>query len=87
MKKEISKNFKLLNTFKAYVIGQALADESPTREMTRWSTDTAATRMTAGVYANTNVSSYAIIVDVTTKAKIGGAGWCGTVSTTVVAQA
>ena len=80
-------DFKLLSSFKAYIIGQSSAEESPTKDMTKWSTDTAATRKTAGVDIGTNVSSYAIIVDVTTKAKIGGAGWCGTVSATAVAQA
>ena len=53
--------------------------------MTKWSTDTAATRKTAGVDVSTNVSSYAIYVDLTTKGKIGGDGWCGvtTVGTAV----
>ena len=78
-------DFKLLNMFKVYVIGQASAEESPTKDLTKWSTDTAATRKTAGVDATTNVSSYAIIVDVTTKAtKIGGSGWCGSTTAVVI---
>lgn len=57
----------LLDSFKLFVAGQSEATEEPTKSMTKWSTDTAATRKTAGVDASTNVSSFAIVVDLTTK--------------------
>jgi len=52
--------------------------------LTKWSTDTAATRKTAGVDVSSNVSSFAIVVDMTTKAKIGGSVYIGTSPVTQV---
>jgi hypothetical protein len=46
--------------------------------MTKWSTETAATRKTAAVDVSSNVSSFAIIVDLTTKAKLLEPVYCGT---------
>jgi len=76
--------FKLLNTFKLYVVGQTSAEKEPTKSMTKWSTDTAASRKSAGVDISSNVSSFAIVVDLTTKQKVGGAGaqvFCGSSNT------
>ena len=69
---------KLVKMFKAYIIGQSSAEAEPTKSMTKWSTDTAATRKTAGVDVSTNVSSFAIVVDVTTKKKLAEPVFCGT---------
>lgn len=74
----VTTTFKLLNTFKLYVVGQTSAEKEPTKSMTKWSTDTAATRKTAAVDVSSNVSSFAIVVDITTKAKLGGAIWHST---------
>ena len=74
--------FKVVKMFKTFVIGQSSAEAEPTKTMTKWSTDTAATRKTAGVDVSTNVSSFAIVVDVTTKKKLAEPVFCGTSGTT-----
>jgi hypothetical protein len=64
--------FKILSTFKLFVVGQTSAEKEPTKSMTKWSTDTAATRKTNAVDVSSNVSSFAIVVDLTTKKALGG---------------
>ena len=76
-------DFKLIKSFKTFIIGNSSADAEPTKSMTKWSTDTAATRKTAGVDVSTNVSSFAIVVDVTTKAKLAMNVFCGVSGTDV----
>ena len=68
--------FSVLATMKLYVVGQSSAEEEPTKSMTKWSTDTAATRKSAAVDVSSNVSSYAIVVDVTTKALLAQSVYC-----------
>lgn len=79
---EATADFKLVKTFKTFIIGQSSADAEPTKSMTKWSTDTAANRKTAGVDVSTNVSSFAIVVDITTKGKVTQPVYCGTSGTT-----
>ena len=68
--------FNVLSTMKLFVVGQSSAEEEPTKSMTKWSTDTAATRKTAAVDVSSNVSSFAIVVDVTTKALLAQSVYC-----------
>ena len=70
-------DFKVLSTFKLFVVGQSDAAEEPTKSMTKWVTDTAASRKTNAVDVSSNVSSFAIIVDLTTKAKLLANVYCG----------
>ena len=61
--------FKIVNMFKLYVVGQSDANEEPTKSMTSWASSTLSSRTTNGVNASSNVSSFAIIVDIDFKAK------------------
>ena len=74
--------FKLLATFKLYVVGQSTAEEEPTKGMTKWSTETAASRKTNSVDVSSNVSSFAIIVDITTKLVLKQNVFCGATGAT-----
>ena len=74
--------FKLLVSFKLYVVGQSSAEEEPTKSMTKWSTDTVANRKTNSIDVSSNVSSFAIIVDITTKLVLKQNVFCGTSATT-----
>ena len=69
--------FSVLATMKLYVVGQSSAEEEPTKSMTKWSTDTVANRKTNSIDVSSNVSSFAIIVDLTTKAKLLANVYCG----------
>ena len=61
--------FKIVNMFKLYVVGQSDANEEPTKSMTSWASTTLSNRTTNAVNASSNVSSFAIIVDIDFKAK------------------
>ena len=69
--------FNVLSMMKLFVVGQSSAEEEPTKSMTKWHTDTAASRKTNSVDVSSNVSSFAIIVDLTTKAKLLEKVYCG----------
>ena len=73
--------FSVLATMKLYVVGQSSAEEEPTKSMTKWSTDTVANRKTNSIDVSSNVSSFAIIVDLTTKAKLLANVYCGLTTT------
>jgi hypothetical protein len=79
--------FKLIDKFSLFVVGQMSAEEEPTKSMTKWSTDTAATRKTAAVDVSSNVSSYAIVVDVTTKLLLAQSVYCLSTDATPVPKA
>ena len=68
--------FKLVNKFSLFVVGQSDANEDPTKSMTNWASTTLSNRTTNGVNASSNVSSFAIIVDLTFKAKFDVAPYC-----------
>lgn len=61
--------FKFVNKFSLYVVGQSDANEEPTKSMTSWASSTLSSRTTNGVNASSNVSSFAIVVDINFKAK------------------
>ena len=61
--------FKFVNKFSLFLIGQSYADEEPTRSMTSWASTTLSNRTTNGLNVSSNVSSFAIIVDINFKAK------------------
>ena len=75
-------SFKLINKFNLFVVGQTDAAEEPTKSMTTWFATSLATRTTNSVFVSSNVSSFAIVVDVTTKALLKVNVYCGTSGTT-----
>jgi len=76
-------DWKLLKTFNVYVVGQSDAAKEPTKGLATWISSSAALRKTNAVDVSSNVSSYAIIVDVTTKKALADYPvYCGTSGTT-----
>ena len=59
--------FKLFNKFSLFFIGQSDANEEPTKSMTSWASTTLSNRTTNGVHTSSNVSSFAIVVDLNFK--------------------
>lgn len=76
--------FKLTTSFKIFVIGQSDAALEPTKSMSKWVTDTAAARKSGTVDASSNVSSFAIVVEVATKAVLNVDVYCSTTGSTQV---
>jgi len=71
--------FSIVKKFDLWVVGQSGADLEPTKSMTKWFSDTASSRKTNSVDVASNVSSFAIVVDVTTKALLAATSmYCGT---------
>ena len=68
--------FKIVSMFKLYVLGQSDANEEPTKSMTKWSSETLSNRTTNSVNASSNVSSFAIVVDIDFKAKFDNPVYC-----------
>lgn len=62
-------DWKLLKKFEARVVGQSDAAKEPTKGLATWITSSATARKATGVAVDvsSNVSSYVIVVDVTTK--------------------
>ena len=75
-------DFKLIKSFKTFIIGNSSADAEPTKSMTTWFATSLATRTLNSVFVSSNVSSFAIVVDVTTKATLKANVYCGTSGTT-----
>lgn len=59
--------FKMVSTYKVYILGETDAAKEPTKSMTTWVSSSAAARKSGAVDVSSNVSSYAIIVDIATK--------------------
>jgi hypothetical protein len=80
-------SFKLLNKFSLTVVGQSDANEEPTKSMTKWSSETLSNRTTNSVNASSNVSSFAIVVDINLKAVFESLPYCLTTGASPTFQA
>lgn len=84
--------FKVVSTFKVHILGETDAAKEPTKGMTAWVSSSTAARTSGAVLVSSNVSSYAIIVDIATKKLFlekapfcGAAGGADQVNTTTTA--